>query len=139
MAGKGRKDQELMPASLLLDSDILIDHLRKDQKALEYLRQEIDADSLLFISVISRTEILSGTRKGEQETIQSLFDLLTPVDVDAAIADQAGEYLKKYAKSHAVTIGDAIIAATAREMGGTLVTRNLKHYPMKDLKIIKPY
>lgn len=128
-----------MPDSLLLDSDILIDHLRKDRKALEYLRQEIDAGSLLFISVISRTEIFSGARKGEEETIQSLFDLLMPVEVDAAIADRAGEYLKKYAKSHMVTIGDAIIAATAREMGGHLVTRNLKHYPMKDIKIIKPY
>ncbi|MFA6411787.1 MAG: type II toxin-antitoxin system VapC family toxin [Syntrophales bacterium] len=128
-----------MPASLLLDSDILIDHLRKEQKALDYLQREIDAGSLLFISVISRTEIFSGVRKGEEETIQSLFDLLTPVDVDMAIADRAGEYLKKFAKSHSVTIGDAIIAATAKEMGGTLVTRNLKHYPMKDLKIIKPY
>jgi hypothetical protein len=113
MAVKSRKDQGLMPDSLLLDSDILIDHLRKDQKALEYLRREFDAGSLLFISVISRTEIFSGARRGEEETIQSLFDLLMPVEVDAAIADRAGEYLKKYAKSHMVTIGDAIIAATA--------------------------
>ena len=128
-----------MPASLLLDSDILIDHLRKEQKALDYLQQEIDAGSLLFISVISRTEIFSGARKGEEETIQGLFDLLTPVDVDVAIADRAGEYLKKFTKSHSITIGDAVIAATAREMGGVLVTRNLKHYPMKDFKIIKPY
>ena len=128
-----------MPASLLLDSDILIDHLRKEQKALEYLQREIDAGSLLFISVISRTEILSGARKGEEETIRSLFDLSMPVDVDVAIADRAGEYLKKYTKSHSITIGDAVIAATAREMGGDLVTRNLKHYPMKDIRIIKPY
>jgi len=128
-----------MPASLLLDSDILIDHLRKEQKALEYLQRELDAGSLFFISVISRTEIFSGARKGEEETIQNLFDLLTPVDVDVAIADRAGEYLKKFTKSHSITIGDAVIAATAREMGGVLVTRNLKHYPMKDFKIIKPY
>lgn len=69
----------------------------------------------------------------------SLLDLLTPVDVDTAIADRAGEYLKKFARSHSVTIGDAIIAATAKEMGGSMVTRNLKHYPMKDIRIIKPY
>lgn len=99
----------------------------------------MDSGSLLFISVISRTEIFSGVRKGEEEAVLALLDLLTPVDVDTAIADRAGEYLKKYSKSHSVTIGDAIIAATAREMGGALVTRNLKHYPMKDLKIIKPY
>ena len=128
-----------MPASLLLDSDILIDHLRKIPNALEYLQMEFDGGSLLFISVISRTEILSGVRKGEEGTIQSLFDLLIPVEVDTAIADRAGEYMKKFAKSHSLTIGDAIIAATAREMSGILVTRNIKHYPMKDLKIIKPY
>lgn len=128
-----------MASSLLLDSDILIDHLRKEQKALEYMQREISVGSLLFISVISRTEILSGVRKGEEETIQSLFDLLTPVDVDIAIADQAGEYLMKFAKSHAVSIGDAIIAASAKEMGVILVSRNIKHYPMKDIKIIKPY
>ena len=95
-----------MPASLLLDSDILIDHLRKDEKALHYLQQEVDAGSLLFISVISRTEIFSGVRKGEEEGVLALLDLLTPVD---------------------------------KEMGGSLVTRNLKHYPMKDIRIIKPY
>jgi predicted nucleic acid-binding protein len=43
---------------------------------------------------------------------------LTPVDVDVAIADRAGEYLKKFTKSHSITIGDTVIAATAREMGG---------------------
>lgn len=54
-----------MPASLRLDNDILIDRLRKEQKALDYLQRGIDAGSLLFISVISRTEIFSGVRKGE--------------------------------------------------------------------------
>ena len=84
-------------------------------------------------------KILSGARKGEDETIQSLFDILTSVDVDLAIADGAGEYLMKFRKSHALSIGDAVIAATAKEMGMKLVTRNIKHYPMKDVEIVKPY
>ncbi len=128
-----------MPQALLIDSDILIDHLRKEQSALDYIRQKIDDGSPLFISVLSRIEILSGARKGEDETIRSLFDILIPVDVDLAIADGAGEYLKKFRKSHAVSIGDAVIAATAKEMGMILVTRNIKHYPMKDIEIVKPY
>lgn len=128
-----------MPQTLLIDSDILIDHLRKEQNALNYIGQEIDGGSPLFISVINRIEILSGARKGEGETIQSLFELLTPVDVDLAIADRAGEYLMKFRKSNALSIGDAVMAATAREMGMKLVTRNIKHYPMKDIEILKPY
>ncbi len=128
-----------MSQALLIDSDILIDHLRKEQSALDYIHQEIDDGAPLFISVISRIEILSGARKGEDETIRSLFDILTSVDVDLAIADGAGEYLMKFRKSHALGIGDAVIAATAKEMGMKLVTRNIKHYPMKDIEIVKPY
>jgi predicted nucleic acid-binding protein len=89
------RNERLMPQALLIDSDILTDHLRKEQSALDYIRQKIDDGSDLFISVISRTEILCGARKGEDETIRSLFDILTTVDVDLAIADGAGEYLRK--------------------------------------------
>jgi predicted nucleic acid-binding protein len=128
-----------MPQVLLIDSDILIDHLRKEQSALRYIRQKIDDGSPLFISVISRIEILCGARKGEDETIRSLFDILTSVDVDTAIAEGAGEYLRKFRKSHALSIGDAVIAAPAKEMSMKLVTRNIRHYPMKDVEIIKPY
>lgn len=128
-----------MPQALLLDSDILIDHLRKEQSALDYIRQKMTDGSPLFISVISRIEILSGSRKGEEEIIRSLFDVLTAVDLDLAISDSAGAYLSKFRKSHALSIGDAVIAATAKEMGMKLVTRNIKHYPMKDVEIVKPY
>jgi predicted nucleic acid-binding protein len=87
-----------MSQALLIDSDILIEHLRKEQCALDYIQQGIDA-----------------------------------------IADEAGEYMMKFHKSHALSIGDAVIAATAKEMRMTLLTRNIKHYPMKDIEIVKPY
>ncbi len=120
-----------MDMSLLIDSDILIDHLRKEKNALDFLDTEIEKGSLLFLSVISRAEIYAGMRKGEEEIIYSLFEVITPINVDATIADKAGEYLRKFRKSHALTIGDAIIAATASEMELNLATRNVKHYPSK--------
>ena len=61
------------------------------------------------------------------------------VDIDVAIADRAGEYLRKFGKSHDLNIGDAVIAATAKEMSLKLVTKNMKHYPMKDIEILRPY
>ena len=128
-----------MHKSLLIDSDILIDHLRKERKALDFLDTEIEKGRLLFLSVISRAEVYAGIRKGEEEIVSGLFVIITPINVDAAIADKAGEYLRKYSKSHALNIGDAIIAATAGEMELSLVTRNVKHYPMKDIAVLKPY
>jgi predicted nucleic acid-binding protein len=128
-----------MRRSLLIDSDILIDHLRKEKKALDFLDAEIEKDSLLFLSVISRAEIYAGIRKGEEEAVNSLFEIITPLNIDTAIADKAGEYLRKFSKSHALNIGDAVIAATTSEMKLSLVTRNVKHYPMKDIEVLKPY
>jgi predicted nucleic acid-binding protein len=128
-----------MHSSLLIDSDVLIDHLRKQKNALDFLSIEVEKGSLLFTSVINRVEILAGMRKGEEENVKSLFEIIIPIDVDVAIADRAGEYLRRFSKSHALNIGDAIIAATSMEMGLALVTRNLKHYPMKDIEIVQPY
>ena len=128
-----------MKKSLIVDSDVLLDHLRKDKNALHFLTSEVEKESLLFISVISRVEILAGLRKGEEDAVNSLLALLTPVNVDTAIADKAGDYLRKFSKSHALNIGDALIAATSKEMGLKLVTKNIKHYPMKDIEILKPY
>ena len=128
-----------MDSPFLIDSDILIDHLRKEKNALHFLETEIENDSLLFVSVISRVEIYAGIRKGEEDIVKSLFEMLTPVDVNVMIADKAGEYLQKFSKSHTLNIGDSLIAATTREMKLRLVTRNVKHYPMKDIEILKPY
>jgi hypothetical protein len=128
-----------MPGSVLIDSDVLIDHLRKEKKALRFLATELEKHSLVCISVISRVEILAGMRKGEDAIVNNLFEILTPVNIDVSIADRAGEYLRKYGKSHSLSIGDALIAATSKEMSLTLITRNVKHYPMKDITILKPY
>jgi predicted nucleic acid-binding protein len=45
-----------------------------------------------------------------------------------------GHYLKSYAKSHGVELGDALIAACASSEDLQLWTRNKKHYPMRDIR-----
>ena len=128
-----------MDKPLLIDSDVLIDHLRKNANALKFLSENVEKGVPVFLSVITRTEILAGARKGEEEEVNSLFEVVMPVNIDAAIADRAGEYLRKYAKSHDLNIGDAMIAATEKEMSLKLVTKNVKHYPMKDIEVFRPF
>ncbi len=50
---------------------------------------------------------------------------------------KAGLYRSTFGSSHGVEIADALIAATAHTHGFTLCTRNLKHYPMRDLKKLR--
>jgi predicted nucleic acid-binding protein len=57
--------------------------------------------------------------------------LCVPIDSDTGRL--AGNYLRTYRKSHALALGDALIAAAAAVNHAELWTRNRKHYPMKDL------
>jgi predicted nucleic acid-binding protein len=61
------------------------------------------------------------------------------LDVTQAIGRQAAAYLRQYRRSHNLELGDALVAATAANAGVELVTRNLKHYPMTDIRVSVPY
>jgi predicted nucleic acid-binding protein len=65
--------------------------------------------------------------------LSALFAVLTCIPIDLEIGEQAGQYLKQYAKSHSVELADALIAATAAVHKADLWTRNRRHYPMTDL------
>jgi predicted nucleic acid-binding protein len=60
-----------------------------------------------------------------------LLDAISWLDVTLAIADRAGELARAYRRSHrGVDLADFLIAASAEEVNGRLVTRNVKHFPM---------
>jgi predicted nucleic acid-binding protein len=123
----------------VIDSDILIDHLRGYSAALEFI-DALPADKgQACFSVISEAEIYANVRPGEESAIEALFDSLNRVAVSGEIARKAGEYRAQYGRSHGLTLPDALIAATAFVIAAELFTRNVRHYPMTDVRIITPY
>ena len=64
---------------------------------------------------------------------------LNKVPVSEKIASLAGEFLNTYRRSHGVELADALIAASAIEIQALLLTRNLKHYPMPAVRLLRPY
>ena len=118
-------------SSLLLDTDILINLLRGNVAARDFLANNLEENELLC-TVISVAEIWAGMRPHEEQATRRLMDSLRIVDVSRAVAEKAGSY-KGTIKNHSLELDDCLIAATAFCTGATLATGNGKHYPMKDI------
>lgn len=120
--------------SVLIDSDILIEVSRARNSALLARWDQLSRnDTPLLCSPVTVAEFWHGARPQEHQTLHALFTTLDCVSIDTTIGQKAGEYLRQYAKSHHVELGDALIAATASTHKLDLWTRNRRHYPMKDL------
>jgi predicted nucleic acid-binding protein len=84
-------------------------------------------------SPVTVAELWHGARPQEHKILENLFGVIQCVPIDLEIGRRAGDYLRVFAKSHSVELGDALIAATASVHGLELWTRNRRHYPMKGL------
>jgi len=120
--------------AILVDSDILVEVSRgRDQVILARWDELTRSDAGLLCSPVTIAEVWHGARPHEYAVLDALFAAIPAVPIDAEIGRRAGDYLRQYAKSHRVELGDALIAATASVHELTLWTRNRKHYPMQDL------
>jgi len=80
----------------------------------------------MLYSPVTAAEIWHGARPQEHGAIEALLGVMTCVSIDAEIGPCAGDYLRQYAKSHHVELGDALIAATAAVHSLVLWTRKPK-------------
>jgi predicted nucleic acid-binding protein len=120
--------------TILVDSDILIEVSRaRDASVVSRWVELSTSDALILFSPVTAAELWAGARPAESSALEALFEALVCVPADAAVGRRAGEYLRRYRKSHSVELGDALIAATAVVSGAMLWTRNRKHYPMTEL------
>ena len=110
----------------IIDSNILIYHLAGDPTVTDALAEWILGGERLFVSAITRIEVLAAPvmTSGEDLRIRRLLDRFLLVSVDAGIADAAAHIRRV---NH-LALGDSIIAATAIRMDATLVTRNIRDF-----------
>ena len=117
-------------AVILVDSDILIAHLRGVDAARDWL---IDArrDEPLAISVVSITELVGGMRSTVRREAWRLIASFRAEPATEIIARRAGDFWREYRRSHSgIGLGDYLIAATADVKGYRLATLNVRHFPM---------
>ena len=118
---------------ILVDSDVLIRHLRGDERAQDWLLETRGAGEVLAVSVVTVAEILGGMRSAERRDVRRLLDTMPCLLADQQVGERAGEYRRRYRRSHAaIGTPDYLIAATASIHGAALATLNVRHFPMFD-------
>lgn len=122
---------------LLVDTNVLIDHLRGRPETVQWM---VDHAGMVATSVVSVAELFAGVREvGERQDLEDLLSTLSLIPVTEEIARRGGLYRRNLGRSHGVGLIDAIIAATSEVEGMSLVTHNIKHFPMlKDVEAPHP-
>ena len=117
----------------LLDTSVLIDFLRGRPEAIR-LVTELEVPPIS--SEVCRVELLQGLRQGEEADAAALVSLIEWIPVVEPIAVRAGELGRTWRPSHSgIGVADLIIAATVELTRATLLTLNVRHFPMlKDLR-----
>jgi len=103
-------------ADLLVDTDVLVDHLRGARAF------EPGAERVAY-SVVTRAELLAG-RASQERAVATLLDPFRELAVDRAVAELGG----RLRREHGVRIADALIAATALVHDLALLTRNVRDF-----------
>ena len=125
-------------AEILLDSDVIIAWLRGHTPFAELIPELLEKGHLFTWTPVSVAEIFAGVRKGEEDRVENLFLVLSPALISAEVGRKAGGYLRSYARSHGVELGDALVAATAFFNKTPLWTLHRRQYPMRDIRFFSP-
>ena len=119
---------------MLLDSNIIIYSFLPDFQTLQAFVNNRDT----ACSAVSYVETLGYHKLSEDEKhyLQQLFNTVSVLPITQAIISTAVEIRQQ----RKMSLGDAIIAATALEHHQTLVTRNIKDFDwMEGLKVVDPF
>jgi predicted nucleic acid-binding protein len=122
----------------LLDTTVLIRLSKNFGDVLTLLNALVASGGILGVCAISVAEFLAGVpvpQRGRWEQWIADFDYW---DISREAAVLAGVFRFDLARQgRALQIPDALMAATAVVTGSTLITNNIKDYPMPNLRLLR--
>jgi predicted nucleic acid-binding protein len=117
--------------TFVIDTNVLIDHLRSEPAATEAFRGALRSGRRVAGSVLTRVELWRGARPEEGPAIEAVEALVDWVPVDHEIASVAVRHAERFGRSHAtIDVPDYVIAATTERLDADLLTRDVRHFPM---------
>lgn len=118
----------------LPDTNIFIYAFHGEEPVATHVKTWITAKQIIISSVVA-AEFLSGGEDIERDKFLALLDHVGTVPVDTAVARTASDYKRAFRGSKpGLKLPDALIAATVKLYGASLVTNNPNDFPMDDIK-----
>ncbi len=124
------------PVRLLLDTDIVINLLRKREATVDCFVELQNSGTTFLLSPIVIAEIYAGAFKREHRQIEAFFSMCQSLVLNGEVGRLAGNYSNTYRKAfQGISLEDYLLAATAYQERCPLWTGNRKHYPMNDIEL----
>jgi predicted nucleic acid-binding protein len=122
-------------ARYFLDSDTLIDYSKGHEPVTSRVRTLLEHEHEIGICAIQIGEFFTGLPPEDREAWSIFLSSihLWEISIDAAI--RAGSDRYHFARQgQQLSLTDCLTAAAAREHDAILLTNNLRHFPMTDLR-----
>jgi tRNA(fMet)-specific endonuclease VapC len=118
---------------IVLDTDVLIDILAGEEPWATWFEERLPSRSLATTS-INRFELLAGARTPDEAAKLHIFlRPLTVLPFDREAADRAGDAAAELRRQgNSLPMADLAIAGICLELGGSLLTRNRRHFDRID-------
>ena len=121
----------------LLDTTLIVDHAHGYEPAMALLHRLYEEGAELFTCDVIVCEALSGGTDDHRRVISRLLDPLDFVATDPAAARAAGDArLARHQAGGKLGLGDALIAAVARGLDATIVTRNRPDFERQGASVL---
>jgi predicted nucleic acid-binding protein len=125
---------------VILDSCFLVDLMAGDEAAVAKLDELVAEGRQLSVSTLSVTEVERGLTARERERFDAVVEDVDVVAYERAMAHRAASVLRSLDDEGApVGAVDAMVAATALERDGAVVTRNVAEFRRVDGVRVVPY
>ncbi len=115
--------------NLVFDTSILIDALRLKRGVVDLFTTLERGEHELYLPSVVGFELFSGKSSKEpaqRKCVEDFLGYFAVIDLTWEIARRAGELFRDDVRGLAVP--DYIVAASALEIGGTVLTLNQKHF-----------
>jgi hypothetical protein len=123
----------------LLDTTVLIAHLRGDEDVTRLFLDLLADHHALATSCVNVAEIERGLRAKDRKAATALLNRLRFLETTREAAVRAGRYQAEFERrGRTVHTADALIAGTARAHGAILLTDNVRDFPMRDVRVQAP-
>jgi len=125
-------------SNYLLDTDVLINWLRGVREVRQRIRDLAEEQHELAVCCISVGELYSGLREDNRSEAERILADVDYWDIGRTAAELSGAYRYHYSRQGVqISIADALQAALAVTSDATLVTGNVRDFPMPELRLLR--